>query len=151
MEPLVVSWGWRPTDPGPSRFIDEQERQATKDPAAYLTVPAAIAYQAEHDWPRVRQECHALVRQAREGILELTGEEAIAADDPRWFAQMAAMTLPECDTEALKSRLWDEYRIEIPVGRGQRPRIRISVQGYNTRTDIERLLEALTKLLPQVR
>jgi isopenicillin-N epimerase len=64
---------------------------------------------------------------------------------------MAAMTLPECDTEALKSRLWDEYRIEIPVGRGQRPRIRISVQGYNTRTDIERLLEALTKLLPQVR
>jgi isopenicillin-N epimerase len=151
LEPLVVSWGWRPSDPGPSRFVDEHERQGTRDPAAYLAVPDAIAYLAEHDWPSVRQECHALVRLARAGILELTGEEPIVGDDPRWFTQMAAMNLPECDTDALKSRLWDEYRIEIPGGRGPQPRIRVSVQGYNTRADIERLLEALTKLLPQVR
>ena len=50
----MVSWGWQARDPGPSRFVDEQERQGTRDLAAYLSVPAAIEFQAEHDWPRVR-------------------------------------------------------------------------------------------------
>ena len=68
LEPLVVSWGWNRGDEvaglldlgvNTSRFIDEQEWQGTRDPAAYLSVPAAIQFQAEHDWPRVRQECHA--------------------------------------------------------------------------------------------
>jgi isopenicillin-N epimerase len=64
---------------------------------------------------------------------------------------MATIPLPECDTEALKARLWDEYRVEIPVMRWKRPAIRISVQGYNTLEDVDRLVEALAALLPQVR
>ncbi len=151
-EPLVISWGWRPTDPGPSRFVDENERQATRDPAAYLAVPDAIAYQQERDWPAVRNECHELARLARDGILELSGEEPLTTDDPRWFAQMAAMPLPpDTDVEQLKTLLYDEYRIEIPLGRWKRRTIRVSVQGYNTRSDIERLLNALHALLPRVR
>ena len=31
------------------------------------------------------------------------------------------------------------------------PAIRVSVQGYNTRADIDRVLEAIATLLPQVR
>jgi isopenicillin-N epimerase len=150
IEPLVVSWGWRPTDPGPSRFVDENERQATRDPAAYLSVPEAIAFQGERDWSRVRAECHELARLARQGILDLGAETPLVADDPRWFAQMVSVPLPECDTEVLKARLYDEYRIEIPVGHARGSSIRVSVQGYNTRADIERLLEALGELLPQV-
>ena len=102
IEPLVVSWGWRPSEPGPSVFVDEIQRQATHDPSAYLSVPAAIAYQAERDWPRVRQECHELVRLARDGMAELTGIVPLVADDPRWFSQMATMPLPPCDLPALK-------------------------------------------------
>ena len=41
LQPLVVGWGWRPEDPGPSPFIDQQQRQGTRDSAAYLAVPAA--------------------------------------------------------------------------------------------------------------
>jgi isopenicillin-N epimerase len=59
---------------------------------------------------------------------------------------------PSCDTAALKQRLYDEYRVEIPVAEwdGQ-PCLRVSVQGYNTRSDIERLLDAVRMLLPTVR
>src|SRR5207248_11176723 len=35
IEPLVVSWGWRPRDPWSTPFVDEIERQATHDIAPY--------------------------------------------------------------------------------------------------------------------
>ncbi len=152
VEPVVVSWGWRPNDPGPSVFVDQIERQATHDPAAYLSVPAAIAYQADRDWPQVRQECHELARLARQQMTELTGIEPLLADDPRWFAQMATLPLPPCDTAELKRRLYDEHQIEIPATRwGETPCLRVSVQGYNTRADIERLVVAVAQVLPEVR
>jgi len=87
LEPLVVSWGWEPErtnllalDEGASRFVLEQEWQGTRDPAAYLSVPAAIQFQAGHDWPRVRQECHELLQEARQRIEELTGLPPICPD-----------------------------------------------------------------------
>ena len=46
LQPLVVSWGWQSEKPGPSRFIDEQEWQGTRDIAAYLAVPTPIAFHA---------------------------------------------------------------------------------------------------------
>jgi isopenicillin-N epimerase len=151
IEPLVVSWGWRPRDPGSSPFIDMLERQGTRDPAAFLSVPSAIEFQAARDWPSVRAECHELVRLFRAGMTEITGIAPVVADDQRWFAQMGTMPLPACDGDALKRRLYDEFRVELPVTRwGESPALRVSVQGYNTRADIERLLNAVTALLPNV-
>ena len=151
VEPLVVSWGWESEKPGPSRFIDEQEWQGTRDMAAYLSVPTAIQFMAERDWPRVQRECHELVRYARERVSELTGRPPITPDSPEWFAQMAALPIPPCDLEALKCRLYDEFRIEIPTvdWHGQHF-LRISIQGYNTPADVDALVEALKVLLPQV-
>jgi isopenicillin-N epimerase len=151
IEPVVVSWGWRPRDPGVSPFIDQIERQATHDPASYLSVPAAIDYQTAHDWRQVRQECHELVRLARDGMAELTGLLPLVEDNPRWFSQMATLPLPPCDTAVVKQRLYDDYRIEIPVTHwGDVPCLRVSVQGYNTRADIEHLLNAMGELLPKL-
>jgi isopenicillin-N epimerase len=63
---------------------------------------------------------------------------------------MAAVRLPEVDTARLKSRLYDEFSIEIPVYRWHgRPILRVSIQGYNTPEDTEALLAALHTLLPQ--
>jgi isopenicillin-N epimerase len=148
LEPLVVSWGWQSRNPGPSCFIDEQEQQGTRDIAAYLSVPAAIAFQAEHDWPQVRRECHELVRWARAAIGEVTDLPQIVPDSSEWFTQMATMPLPPCDHLELKRRLYDEFGIEIPLMVWKdRPFIRVSVQGYNTLADMERLVEALRALL----
>jgi len=64
---------------------------------------------------------------------------------------MGIAPLPLSNLAGLKSRLYDEYKIEIPLIQWQdRQFIRISVQGYNTREDTDALVDALQVLLPQV-
>ncbi|MCP4645033.1 MAG: aminotransferase class V-fold PLP-dependent enzyme, partial [bacterium] len=150
LEPLVVSWGWEAENPVASRFVSANEYQGTKDIAAYLAVPAAIRFMEEHDWPRVRQACHELVRYACKRVTALTGLDPITPDDPLWFAQMATFPLPHCDADVLRRRLYDEFRVEIPIVRwNKRQFVRISVQGYNTRADVDTFIQALAELLPQ--
>jgi isopenicillin-N epimerase len=151
VEPLVVSWGWEAEKPGPSRFVDEQEWTGTRDIAAFLSVPAAIQFQRDHEWARVKRECHELVRYARRQVSALTGLPPLTPDDEQWFAQMSALPLPLCDVDTLKRRLYDEHRIEIPVIRwNDRCFVRISIQGYNTQAEVEQLVAALSRLLPQL-
>lgn len=151
LEPLVVSWGWESEMPGPSRFIDEHEWQGTRDIAAYLATPAAIDFLAAHDWAAVQRACHELTRVARRAIAELTGLAPLTPDSPEWFAQMVACPLPDCDGEALKRRLYDEFAIEVPIVTwGGRRLVRVSIQGYNSREDVDALVTALQALLPSV-
>jgi len=149
LEPLVVSWGWEAERPGPSPFVDWHEWQGTRDLAAYLSVPAAIEFQQEHDWDAVRQQCHGLAVETRRRIVELTGLPPIGPDT--WFPQFFAARLPECDLDALKARLYDEHRIEAPLIRwnGQ-AFIRVSFQTYNDEADADALMKALARLLPEV-
>jgi isopenicillin-N epimerase len=152
LEPLVVSWGWESETPGASRFIDYHEWQGTRDLAAFLAVPAAIRFQAEQGWEPVRVACHALASETRARVNALTGLDSLCPDSPEWFGQMAAIRLPQVDSAALKTRLYDEYRVEVPlVNWNGADFVRVSFQGYNTRADLEALLEALAALLPQTR
>jgi isopenicillin-N epimerase len=149
LDPLIISWGYEADNPGPSRFLDHLERTGTGDPAAYLSVPAAIAFQRAHDWPRVRAACHLLAGEARARILALSGLPPLSPDSPEWWQQMCAIPLPSLDAPRLKDRLWDDYQIEIPVSsRHDRTLVRVSIQAYNDREDVNRLVEALTALLP---
>lgn len=148
LEPLIVSWGWQAETPGPSRFVDEHEYTGTRDIAAYLAVPAAIEFQEEHDWPTVRERCHALLRDARARLLSMEGYEAIHPDDPAWYCQMEAVCAPPCDPEAVKAELFGEHGIEALLQRwGRRSLLRVSLQGYNTPDDVDRLLEALPRVI----
>ncbi|MBN1642566.1 MAG: aminotransferase class V-fold PLP-dependent enzyme [Anaerolineae bacterium] len=149
LEPLVG--GRMGQDSQKTYLVGEHEYQGTRDYAAFLAVPAAIAFMETHDWPAVREECHELVRYARRAVSELTGLPPITPDSPAWYSQMAILPLPPCDTGTLYRRLNAEYDIEIPVGKWNDLHIaRLSVQGYNTRQDIDRLIAALAELLPQV-
>ena len=149
VEPLVVSWGWESERPGPSRLVDYCEWMGTRDIAAFLAVPAAIQFMEEHDWPRVRQTCHHLLRYARQAIGELTGLAPLTPDDAAWYAQMAAFPLPPCDAEWLKRTLYDVYGVEVPITLWNgRPFVRVSIQGYNNHSDVDALVAALRELLP---
>jgi isopenicillin-N epimerase len=149
LKPLVVSWGYEPENPGPSSFVDQQEWWGTRDMSAFLAVPEAIRFQRANDWDRIRSACHELLRQAQAQIEALTGLAPFHPDDPAWYCQMAGAPLPALtDAPTLKQRLYDEYRIEIPVIDWNGCKLlRMSAQGYNRRTDFSRLLAALQKLL----
>ena len=150
VEPLVVSWGSHPTPEFTtgSRFVDLLQWTGTRDPAAALTVPAAIQFMREQDWEYVRLNCHQLLRQAIERVCELTDLQPLYPLDSDCYSQMGIAPLPPCDPAVLKSRLYDEYKIEIPVIQWQdRQFIRISIQGYNDQADVDALIHALTTLL----
>jgi isopenicillin-N epimerase len=129
----IVSWGYEE----PATFTSRTERQGTRDAAAYLTVPAAIEFQREHD---VRERCVALAREARRDLCGLLGTDPIAPEE--MLVQMASVRLPAPDPD-VSQRLWREHRIEIPVSHSGEL-MRISIAAYNDRGDVDRLLAALT-------
>lgn len=143
LEPLVVSHGWNRPNSKQSQFSDYFTWTGTDDPAAYLSVPAAIDFQAQNNWPAVRVACHQLLVEAQNRILELSDHEPLSPDS-MWM-QMCSIPLP--GSSAGYQQLWEKYQIVAPVGEWNGlTRIRVSIQAYNTPQDVERLVDALTKM-----
>ena len=155
LNPLVISHGWTADSKQPdakgafgnSPFIDEIEMQGTRDPSAMLAIPSAITFREDHDWAAVQRACTALAQETAGRLSELTCLPPLSA--PEFSApQMVAMPIPECDPLDVHKQLWERFKIEIPVFKWQDHYIaRLSVQGYNSRPQMDYLLEALTELL----
>lgn len=129
--PPIVSWDW------PEETFAERHRwQGTRDPAAFLAVPAAIDFQAQHDWPSVRDRCHALLASLELPLEPLTDT----------FVQMRGFALPHgTDGDALKKQLYEEHHIEVPiVETPNRATMRVSVQAYNDERDLDALTAAFS-------
>ncbi len=101
VESPIVSWGWvedneryRPE----SQFVSRNQMQGTRDLAAYLAAPEAVAFQEAREWEAVRERCHALAVEAQERIGALTGLPRLSpvesGDGYQWFRQMAVAPLP---------------------------------------------------------
>ncbi len=149
LKPLVVSWGYESETPSGSTFIDHHEWWGTRDIAAFLSVPKAIEFQQDHAWAEVRGACHQLAVETWQRINALTGLAPLHDSADSWFAQMTVSPLPPyTDLVELKRRLYDEHRIEIPlIEWHEKKLIRLSVQGYNSKRDMDKLLSALKVLL----
>lgn len=152
IEPLVVSWGWGPEKNyySGSDYLDNLQWLGTNDLSAYLAVPAAIEFQQQHDWEAVRRFCHELLLEAVTRICHLTGLDMVYPDSGS-FEQMAIAPLPQIkDLDAMKKELLNTFHVEVPlIEWNGRHFIRVSVQGYNSREDIDALLNALASLLPR--
>jgi isopenicillin-N epimerase len=143
LEPLVLSWDWEEEE----GFDSRRRWLGTRDPAAWLAVPAAISFQEEHDWGAVRARCHALGVQARDRLAELFDLEPLTPTEDS-FVQMLAAALPACDIWEVQSRLLDEYSIEVLLQElpGVQS-IRVSLQAYNDESDVDALVTALGRIL----
>jgi isopenicillin-N epimerase len=139
LQPLVLSWDWERE----TAFAARHGWSGTRDPAAHLAVPDAIDFLADHGWDAVRARCRDLAVRARDGLAAL-GLEPLEGP----FAQMVALELPPCDPEEVQRRLFDDHRVEVLCREwAGRPLLRVSFQGYNDEDDLERLLEALPRVL----
>jgi isopenicillin-N epimerase len=152
IEPLIVSWGYqsRCSPARESKFIDLLQWTGTKDPAAALSVPAAIAFMGEHHWNEVQAGCHQLLENAVDRICDQTRLSPLYPLDSDFYYQMGTIPIPQVrDMNELKSRLYNDYKIEIPcIEWNNRHFLRLSVQGYNSEEDIDILVNSVSRLLP---
>ena len=151
---MVTSWGEVAPD-GPSAwdgfigqglFERRMQWQGSRDLTGFLAVPAAIDFHAAHDWPARRADCHTRAMALMHRVSARTGIAPIAADE--FFLQMAPLPVPHQDAAALRARLFDEFRIEVPVTQhanadGARTFVRVSVQPYTSDGDLAALEAAL--------
>jgi isopenicillin-N epimerase len=132
IEPLVISWGY-----GDDRtFADRHGWQGTRDPAAALTIPAALEAHAQFDLERCRR-------------LAATFHDRLPPFGATPAPQMWTTEIATDEPEELQRRLYDEYRVEVVVREWEgRSLLRVSIAPYNDEADVERLLDALERLSP---
>ena len=156
VQPLQVSWGWYTTGKamderdefGSTPRIRRLEFEGTRDICPWLAVPAAIDFQAEIGFVRIRERMRELVRHVRRQLTGLAGLTPATPENPELSGAMTAFQLPPgVDPVALRERLW-EKRIELPViERPDRLLIRTSTHFYNTQEEVDRLADVLPGLL----
>lgn len=136
IEPLVVSWGYHEH----ASFGERHGWQGTRDPSAYLAVPAAIEAWGGFDLDAAAQLAdEAESRLSRLGLKPLRGARS---------PLMRALTVRTSDPAELWRRLYTEHHVEVPVyAWDDTTLMRVSVGPYNDDDDLERLVDAVRFVL----
>src|SRR5262249_49802693 len=154
VRPPVLSWGRLP--PGKiDSWADEFVWSGTRNPAAYLAVPAAIAFLEQVGLDAFRARTHWLAQYARRRLVQHFQLDPLVPDDPAWYGSMAHVPLGPATSEEtcavsnpLQHTIWRGLGIEVPIVdfRGSRY-IRVSCHLYNDTEQIERLAGGLVDLI----
>jgi len=147
IKPLIISWGEAGDDPGPSQFLKDNQYQGTRDPSAFLAVPAAIDFQKVHNWNTVKKSCRELNRRTRDRAYKIIHTDPICPNTEEWLGQMASVEVDVNNEQALKDTLLETYKIEIPVFTWQeKTLLRFSFNAYNDEHDADVLIGALKEI-----
>ncbi|MFN0199810.1 MAG: aminotransferase class V-fold PLP-dependent enzyme [Planctomycetaceae bacterium] len=147
----IVSWG-KSLGGNPPSWKDEFQWMGTRDPSAFLSVPTAIEFLEEFGIDRFRQYGHNLAQYTREQILSLSNNSPLSIDSPTWYGTMTSVPLPDSVQPTshpgllhpLQQKLWDDYKIEVLLTTfRERVYIRVSCYVYNTREQIDYLVNAI--------
>lgn len=149
-DPLVVSWGYESAAPSNSQFIDYHQMQGTRDLSAFLSVPAAIQFLQENNWPQVAAECRQLAHSNYQRFCYLLNTQPLAPISDEFLGQMCAMKINTTQPEKLQRLLYEKYAIEIPVNRqDDKVLLRYSINAYNKQEDLDKLYDALSKIIKE--
>ena len=146
IDPLVISWGYEPENKSDSQFLDYHQWQGTKDMSAFITVPDTINFLNKHNWQDVTKRCRDINLWAREQINNTLKKEPIASDE--FIGQMSSIFYDiKGDVLDFNIKFYLKYKIQIPfISWKDKTFIRISIQAYNSKEDVLKLLEALDDL-----
>jgi isopenicillin-N epimerase len=157
IQPLQVSWGWHHDrsrlderdEFGATPRLRAYEFEGTRDPCAWLVVPAAIDFQENLGLEKIRVRIRELTQYARTRFSEFQALQPATPANASLHGAMVAFRLPkDTDAAGLRKDLWERYRVEAPII--ERPDgllVRVSTHFYNTEQEIDLLAEALETLL----
>jgi len=150
LKPLIISWGKEIDVNNNSDFINDFEYLGTRDISGFLSVPACIRFLDQYFDLDARKQIHELLQYAKNGMEAILKTPCINNNLQNGI-QMYAHELPEnLDGKLLKQKLYDEFKIEIPVSsQNGRQYLRISIQIYNTRSEVDFFLDKLEILMGQ--
>jgi isopenicillin-N epimerase len=139
-----IEWSWGRLEPeSPDHWSDEFYWRGTRDPAALLSLPAAIEFMESAGLPAFRARAAYLARQGAALVERETGYPPVV-DADLWHATMTLAELPPGETQPLRDALWRNHHIEIPIVEHQGRRfVRISCHLYNRPNELEKLATAL--------
>ena len=137
-------------------FAREFDWQGTRDFGAWLAIPRALQFMADLGWERVIAHNHAMAAWVQQTLCERWGVGPTSPADGSLLGSMASVPLPpplhaltEPEAQSLQQRLYDEFRIEVPIMRwGGRSLLRPCCQIYNQPAEYQRLGEVIESLVP---
>lgn len=146
-DPLVVSWGYNAMYPSSSKFLDYHQMQGTRDFSAFLTIPDAIQFMQQHNWQAVAAECRKLTQHNATTFCALLNTKPLAPVTDDFIAQLYSAKIKTKEPEKLKSVLFNEYAIEVPVmPHGDKVYLRYSINAFNKQEDLDKLFDALKSI-----
>jgi isopenicillin-N epimerase len=147
-DPLLISWGYESDHPSHSKFQDYHQWQGTRDFTSFLTVPAAIAFMKAHQWQNVAAESREIVQKNAMRFCRLMKSEPLCPIGDEFLGQMFSIPVTTDKPEALKTYLYENYKIEIPVMKqATKIYIRYSINGMNNQQDLDTLYSTLEEIL----
>lgn len=148
----IVSWGGSMSGRA-ACWQDRINWLGTRDPAALLSISAALHFLAGITLPEFRSYAHGLIKTFRSGMFAIDGVGPLCVPDDQDVVSMCAVELPQPTgweagyhghPDPLQVELRDEHGIEAMVAAWNGRRfLRVSAYLYNSEDDIERLLAAV--------
>ena len=146
IDPLIISWGYEPEKTNNNQFIDYHQWQGTRDMSAFLTIPETINFLEKNNWKEVTKKCSKINLWAKKEINSLLNEEALSTDE--FNGQMCSFYYKsKKDLIDFNIKFYLKYKIQLPfIEWNDKTLFRISIQAYNSKNDINVLLNALDDL-----
>ena len=146
-DPVIISWGYEADVPGKSKFLDYHQLQGTRDYSSFLTIPKAIQFLKDNNWEEVTKQARQLILDNYQDLCDIVGTSPVCPVNSEFLGQLCAVPIPTKDPDALKSALFNTYKIEIPVYTllGQ-VYMRLSAQAYVSQSDVDYLKKCLIEI-----
>jgi isopenicillin-N epimerase len=148
LEPLNVSWGYKALFPSSSQFLDYHQFNGTRDFTAYLCIMDSLRFMEEHRWWEVAAHCRQIVKDNMHDYYTILKSEPHSPLTEDFIYQMLAAEIKTDEPEKLYRKIYDQYKIEIPVMRhGDKVFLRFSINAMNDQNDLDKLFEMIKKEL----